>query len=187
MWKQSFFVVVVKSDSYRARPLFEIVNWFANLNWHISDILVQRLFILIFTSKREKKFDIFPLHTATNIEKIPAVLKGNSWLSSTVYSINTAVLDQVLFALSSQITLHTKYQSFFSLYEKWRQRLFGFVQLLKSKRHVCIYLQTVNNGLLIKILLVKTIYFMQEKCCQFKTFFAWNRWFINKEVKFALL
>ena len=129
---------------YITSPLFEIV-------WHF------------FTS-----------YTAIDIEKIPTVLKGNLRLSSTVYSINTAVLDQVLFALSSQITLHTKYQSFFSLYEKWKQRLFEFAKFLKSKMHFCIYLQTANTGLLIRFYLLKTIYFVQEKCCQFKIYFCMN-------------
>ena len=135
---------------YIASPLFEIV-------WHF-----------------------FPSYTATDIEKIPTVLKGNLRLSSTVYSINTAVLDQVLFALSSQITLHTKYQSFFSLYEKWKQRLFEFAKFLKSKMHFCIYLQTANTGLLIIFYLQKTIYFLCKKnVASSKYFFAWTRWYIK--------
>ena len=89
---------------------------------------------------------------------MPTVLKGNLRLSSTVYSINTAVLDQVLFALSSQITLHTKYQSFFSymnngakhflkLYNpKICKRFFksNFIEKLQNKRGLPLKLDTGN-------------------------------------------
>ena len=59
--------LVVKSNSYIASPIFEIVNRFANLNGRISNTFIQKHFNLIFTTKGEKKFDIFPLHTATNM------------------------------------------------------------------------------------------------------------------------